>query len=66
MDKQTAINLLGGTPAKARVAMGYVSVQAVYMWPAVLSERMATLVKDAASKIKPRTNRGSATTAKAV
>lgn len=40
MDKQTAINLLGGTPAKAAAAMGYVSSHAVYMWPDVLSKTM--------------------------
>jgi hypothetical protein len=53
MDKKTAIQLLGGTPAKAAAAMGYNSIQAVYMWPDAISDRMATLIRHAASKIKP-------------
>jgi hypothetical protein len=32
MDKKTAINLLGGTPAKAAKALGFKSVQAIYLW----------------------------------
>lgn len=31
--KQKAIEMLGGTPRKAADAMGYTSIQAVYMWP---------------------------------
>ena len=33
MNKNEAIQLLGGTPAKAAEALGYSSVQAIYMWP---------------------------------
>ena len=36
MEKQTAIQLLGGTAKKAAQAMGYKSPHAIYMWPEVL------------------------------
>lgn len=36
MQKSEAIKLLGGTAKKASEAMGYKSVQAIYMWPEVL------------------------------
>ena len=52
MEKQTAINLLGGTPAKAAKALGYGSVHAVYMWPAVLSKAVSDRVIGASTRIK--------------
>lgn len=57
MNKKTAIILLGGTPGKAAKAMGYKSVQAVYLWPEVLSQAVADRVTgvllriNAASKV---------------
>ena len=45
MNKQTAINLLGGTPALAAKAMGYKSSHAIYMWPETLSKPVADRVK---------------------
>ncbi len=44
MDKQKAIELLGGTAKSAAEAMGYTSVHAVYMWPAVLSREVVQRV----------------------
>ena len=52
MEKQLAIKLLGGTPAKAARAMGYKSVQAVYMWPDVLTTDVADRVNGAVARIK--------------
>jgi hypothetical protein len=37
MTKTEAIKLLGGTHQKAKAALGYKSVQAVYQWPETLS-----------------------------
>jgi hypothetical protein len=45
MNKQTAINLLGGTPALAAKAMGYKSSHAIYMWPETLSKPVADRIK---------------------
>jgi hypothetical protein len=53
MEKQTAINLLGGTPMKAAKAMGYKSVQAVYLWPAILTGDRADRVLGVLSRLKP-------------
>ena len=50
MEKQTAINLLGGTAKKAAEAMGYKSRHAVYMWPDVLKKTVAERVLGIASK----------------
>ena len=44
MEKQTAINLLGGTAKKAAEAMGYKSPHAVYMWPDILKKSVAERV----------------------
>ncbi len=44
MDKQKAIELLGGTAKSAAEAMGYTSVHAVYMWPDVLSREVVQRV----------------------
>ena len=57
MEKQTAINLLGGTAKKAAQAMGYKSVQAVYLWPEILTTKVADRVNGAAKRIKPRKQR---------
>lgn len=54
MEKKTAINLLGGTPAKAAKAMGYRSVQAIYLWPDTLTPAVSDRVNGALSRIAPR------------
>lgn len=45
MKKTRAIELLGGTPKKAAAAMGYRSIQAVYLWPEVLPRATADRVR---------------------
>jgi hypothetical protein len=61
MDKQTAINLLGGTPKKAAAAMGYKSPHAIYMWPDILTTDVAQRVHGVLSmRKKPRKARASA------
>jgi hypothetical protein len=52
MDKKTAIDLLGGTPKKAAAAMGYTSIQAIHMWPNVLSQGVEDRVNGAVMRIK--------------
>lgn len=52
MQKQTAINLLGGTPVKAAKAMGYKTVHAIYMWPDPLTQALADQVTGASVRIK--------------
>ena len=52
MKKQTAIKLLGGTPAKAAKAMGYKAVQTIYMWPDVLTRQLEDQVRGAALRVK--------------
>lgn len=52
MEKQLAIKLLGGTPAKAAKAMGYRSVQAIYMWPDILTADVSDRVNGAIARIK--------------
>ena len=54
MEKQTAINLLGGTPKKAAEAMGYKTIQAIYMWPDKLPQSIADQVNGAALRLKPK------------
>lgn len=54
MDKQTAIDLLGGTPKKAAESMGYVSAHAVYMWPDVLPKEVADRVLGVLSRNKTK------------
>lgn len=51
MEKQTAINLLGGTPGKAAEAMGYETVHAIYMWPNQLPQSIADRVNGAALRL---------------
>lgn len=55
MNKQTAIDALGGTPVKAARAMGYKSVHAIYMWPDVLPKSVADRVAGALARLgKPK------------
>ena len=51
MKKTHAIELLGGTPKKAAVAMGYRSVQAVYLWPEDLPQATADRVRGVLSRV---------------
>ena len=50
MNKELAIELLGGTPKKAAAAMGYRSIQAVYLWPPVLPQATADRVRGVLSR----------------
>lgn len=52
MDKQTAINLLGGTPVKAAKAMGYKAVQTIYYWPEILPQATADRVAGVIARLK--------------
>jgi hypothetical protein len=52
MEKQTAINMLGGTPVKAAKSMGYKSPHAIYMWPDVLPGTVADRVRGVLSRSK--------------
>lgn len=52
MDKQTAINLLGGTALKAAKVMGYKSRHAIYMWPETLPPSVADRVNGALMRMK--------------
>lgn len=45
MKKTRAIELLGGTPKKAAQAMGYRSIQAIYLWPEELPQATADRVR---------------------
>jgi hypothetical protein len=54
MDKQIAINLLGGSAQKVAKALGYKSVQAVYLWPDQLPIAIADRVNGAALRLKRR------------
>ena len=60
MKKQTAIELLGGTPKKAAEAMGYRAVQTIYLWPETLpqatADRVAGVVARIAKPRKPKTH----------
>lgn len=51
MDKQKAIDLLGGSVSSAAAALG-VSYEAVHKWPEVLPERIAQRVMGAYAKDK--------------
>ena len=63
MDKQKAIEMLGGTPKLAAEAMGYTSVHAVYMWPDVLRPSVANQVRGivASMDVKPKRKTDKAT-----
>ena len=55
MKKQTAIELLGGTPKKAAESMGYRAVQTIYLWPETLPQATADRVAGVVARIaKPR------------
>jgi len=55
MNKQHAIDALGGTPVKAARAMGYKSVHAIYMWPDVLPQSVSDRVTGAIARLgKPK------------
>ena len=56
MNKQSAIQMLGGTPGKAAKAMGYKAVQTVYLWPETLPQSTADRVIGAVQRLK-RTRR---------
>ena len=61
MEKQTAIKLLGGTPAKAAKAMGYKAIQTIYMWPETLPQATADRVAGVVARIaKPRKTKAGA------
>ena len=51
MDKQKAIDMLGGTVTKAAAAVGIVP-QAVSMWPAILTPRISDRVHAAYARIQ--------------
>ena len=51
MKKTHAIELLGGTPKKAAAAMGYRSIQAVYLWPEDLPQATADRVRGVLSRV---------------
>lgn len=51
MDKKTAIKLLGGTPAKAARALGYATVQAIYVWPDPLPLGLIDRINGAALRL---------------
>lgn len=51
MDKQTAIELLGGSAIKVAQAMGYKSRHAVYMWPDKLPQSVTDRVNGAIARI---------------
>ena len=53
MKKQTAIELLGGTPKKAAQAMGYRAVQTIYLWPETLPQATADRVNGVVARMKP-------------
>ncbi len=57
MTKDEAIQALGGTPGNAADALGYTSVQAVYMWPDVLPQSTADRVRGAALRLKENRKR---------
>ena len=52
MQKTEAIKLLGGTPKKAAESMGYKTVQAIYMWPAVLPPPLVDQVNGALLRLR--------------
>lgn len=64
MNKAHAINLLGGTPKKAAVAMGYRAVQTIYQWPDQLPQATADRVRGVVDRIsKEKKRRGTARSA---
>ena len=62
MKKQTAIELLGGTPKKAAEAMGYRAVQTIYLWPETLPQATADRVAGVVARMaKPRKSKTTTT-----
>ena len=58
MKKHTAIELLGGTPSKAALAMGYKTVHAVYQWPEDLPQSLQDRIAGVLARTKkPRQKR---------
>jgi threonine dehydratase len=57
MTKTEAINLLGGTPLKAAKALGFRSVQAIYVWPDDLSVSQSDRVRGAVQRLKEQKKR---------
>ena len=57
LPKQTAINLLGGTAKRASEAMGYSSVQAIYMWPDPLRPDVADRVRGVIARMSEKPKR---------
>jgi len=51
MTKNEAIKILGGSPVNAAKALGYKSVQAVYVWPDELPQAVADRVRGAAQRL---------------
>jgi hypothetical protein len=51
MNKNTAIQLLGGTPKKAAEALCYEAVQSIYMWPEELPQSTSDRVIGAALRL---------------
>jgi|JI10StandDraft_1071094.scaffolds.fasta_scaffold253291_2 hypothetical protein len=57
MEKQKAIEMLGGTAIKASRAMGYKSRHAIYMWPEKLPQSVADRVNGALARINATKSR---------
>ena len=57
MKKQTAIELLGGTPKKAAEAMGYRAVQTIYLWPETLPQATADRVAGVVARMAAKPHR---------
>ena len=62
MKKTTAIELLGGTPAKAAQALGYKAVQTIYAWPDDLPQALQDRIAGVLTRTKkaPRRKRAAA------
>ena len=65
MKKQTAIELLGGTPKKAAEAMGYRAVQTIYLWPETLPQATADRVAGVVARMAAKPARKTKTTTEA-
>ena len=63
MKKQTAIELLGGTPKKAAEAMGYRAVQTIYLWPETLPQATADRVAGVVARMAAKPARKATPTA---
>lgn len=65
MKKQTAIELLGGTPKKAAEAMGYRAVQTIYLWPETLPQATADRVAGVVARMTKPARKAKTTTTEA-